>query len=71
MGAAVHDHDEHVVPNGTGLARSIRTGTTRPGLRMRLTTVKKVRLIAAWCLGLYLAHMYVTMGWIKFDPNGF
>ena len=72
MAAAVHDHDEHVVPNGTRFARSIhRTQTTPPGLRMRLTTVKKLRLIAAWCLGLYLAHMYVRMGWIKFDPNGF
>src|SRR6266853_1119949 len=72
VATAVHDHDEHVVPNGTRFARSIhRTRTTPPGLRMRLTTVKKLRLIAAWCLGLYLAHMYVRMGWIKFDPNGF
>lgn len=63
---------EHVVPNRTGLGRSIlRTGTTPPGLSMRLTTVKKLRLIAVWCLSLYLAHMYVKMGWIKFDPNGF
>jgi uncharacterized membrane protein YphA (DoxX/SURF4 family) len=32
---------------------------------------KIARLVAAWCLGLYLARMYVEMGWIKFDPNGF
>ena|SRR5216684_2838303 len=39
--------------------------------RMPLTTFQKARLLAAWCLGAYLAHMYVRMGWIKFDPNGF
>ena len=32
---------------------------------------KTVRLVAAWALGLYLARMYVEMGWVKFDPNGF
>jgi uncharacterized membrane protein YphA (DoxX/SURF4 family) len=36
-----------------------------------LTTFKKARLLLAWGLGLYLAQMYVSMGWIKFDPNGF
>lgn len=30
-----------------------------------------MRLLAAWCLGVYLAHMYVSMGWVKFDQNGF
>jgi len=30
-----------------------------------------VRLLAVWCLGAYLAHMYVRMGWVKFDPAGF
>jgi uncharacterized membrane protein YphA (DoxX/SURF4 family) len=34
-------------------------------------TPKMLRLIAAWGVGLYLARMYVQMGWIKFDPNGF
>jgi len=29
------------------------------------------RLLAAWLLGLYFARMYVSMGWIKFDPAGF
>lgn len=38
---------------------------------MPLTNVKKLRLLAAWALGLYLAQMYVRMGWIKFDPAGF
>jgi len=38
---------------------------------MPLTTFKKARLLAAWCLAADLAHMYVRMGWIKFDPNGF
>jgi putative oxidoreductase len=38
---------------------------------MSLTTLKKVRLLAAWCLGAYLALMYVRMGWVKFDPAGF
>lgn len=38
---------------------------------MRLTSAKRIRLALAWCLGLYLADMFVTMGWIKFDPNGF
>ena len=32
---------------------------------------QRLRLIAAWCLGLYLAWLYVRMGWIKFDPKGF
>lgn len=32
---------------------------------------KRVRLAAAWLVGLYLAQMYVSMGWIKFDPDGF
>jgi hypothetical protein len=36
-----------------------------------LTTLKKVRLLAAWCLGAYVAHMYMRMGWVKFDPAGF
>jgi len=36
-----------------------------------MTTFKKVRLVAAWCLGAYLARMYVRMGWVKFDPGGF
>lgn len=36
-----------------------------------LTNLKRVRLVVAWCLGLYLANMYVRMGWIKFDPHGF
>jgi uncharacterized membrane protein YphA (DoxX/SURF4 family) len=38
---------------------------------MSLTPFKKARLLAAWCLGAYLALMYVRMGWIKFDPGGF
>jgi putative oxidoreductase len=38
---------------------------------MPLTRSKQLRLVAAWCLALYLARMYVGMGWIKFDPNGF
>ena len=32
---------------------------------------KRIRLAAAWLVGLYLAFMYVRMGWIKFDPEGF
>jgi uncharacterized membrane protein YphA (DoxX/SURF4 family) len=38
---------------------------------MALTLSKRVRLIVAWGLGLYLADMFVRMGWIKFDPRGF
>lgn len=38
---------------------------------MPFSTAKRLRLVVAWCLGLYLARMYVQMGWIKFDPNGF
>jgi len=38
---------------------------------MPATTVKKLRLVAAWCLGAYLARMYVKMGWVKFDASGF
>ncbi len=32
---------------------------------------KRIRLAAAWLVGLYLAFMYVRMGWTKFDPEGF
>ena len=34
-------------------------------------TWKRARRILAWIVGLYLARMYVKMGWVKFDPNGF
>jgi uncharacterized membrane protein YphA (DoxX/SURF4 family) len=33
--------------------------------------LKGARLVAAWCLGLYLARLYVRQGWIKFDAAGF
>lgn len=33
--------------------------------------LRRARLAGAWLLGLYLARMYVEMGWIKFDPEGF
>ncbi len=33
--------------------------------------LRRARLVGAWLLGLYLARMYVEMGWIKFDPEGF
>lgn len=36
-----------------------------------MTRWKRARLLVAWLLGLYLGHMYVRMGWIKFDPHGF
>ena len=32
---------------------------------------KRVRLVVAWSLGLYLAQLFIRMGWIKFDPQGF
>jgi hypothetical protein len=28
-------------------------------------------MVGAWLVGLYLARMYVEMGWVKFDPDGF
>ena len=34
-------------------------------------TWKRARRILAWIVGLYLAQMYVKMGWVKFDPDGF
>ena len=36
-----------------------------------MTMWKKVRLVAAWLAGAYLARMMVQMGWVKFDPDGF
>jgi uncharacterized membrane protein YphA (DoxX/SURF4 family) len=30
-----------------------------------------IRRTVAWLVALYLARMYVTMGWVKFDPEGF
>jgi uncharacterized membrane protein YphA (DoxX/SURF4 family) len=48
------------------------TGLTAAGSRVRrLGFWKTARLIAAWVLGVYFAAMYIEMGWIKFDPNGF
>ncbi len=35
------------------------------------TPLKRLRLVLAWLLGAYLAKMYVEMGWVKFDPEGF
>lgn len=32
---------------------------------------KRVRLVLAWLVALYLAWMYLRMGWVKFDPEGF
>jgi uncharacterized membrane protein YphA (DoxX/SURF4 family) len=32
---------------------------------------KRIRLAVSWLLGLYLARMFVSMGWVKFDPEGF
>ncbi len=36
-----------------------------------MARLKKLRLVAAWLVAAYLARMYVTMGWVKFDPAGF
>lgn len=33
--------------------------------------LRRGRLLGAWLVGLYLARMYVEMGWVKFDPAGF
>lgn len=32
---------------------------------------KRARLVLVWIVALYLAQMYVHMGWVKFDPEGF
>ncbi len=31
----------------------------------------RIRRGLAWVVGLYLAQMYVQMGWVKFNPEGF
>lgn len=36
-----------------------------------MTLSKRLRLMAAWGLGVYLAQMFVPMGWVKFDSDGF
>ena len=36
-----------------------------------LSVAQRARLVAAWIAGAYLAWMYVEMGWVKFDPEGF
>jgi uncharacterized membrane protein YphA (DoxX/SURF4 family) len=33
--------------------------------------VRRIRRATAWLLGLYLAHLFITLGWVKFDPDGF
>jgi len=35
-----------------------------------MSTFKRFRLVAAWCLGVYFAWMCVRMGWVKFDDEG-
>ena len=30
-----------------------------------------VRLVLLWAVALYLAQMFVTMGWVKLSPDGF
>jgi hypothetical protein len=34
------------------------------------TPSRRVRLGAAWLLGLYFTYLYVRMGWGKFDEDG-
>ena len=36
-----------------------------------MSLLKRGRLIVAWFVALYLASMYVQMGWVKFYPEGF
>jgi uncharacterized membrane protein YphA (DoxX/SURF4 family) len=36
-----------------------------------MSAAKRIRLVAAWCLGVYFAWLYVRMGWVKFDTEGF
>ena len=36
-----------------------------------MTLVRKSRLIIAWLLGAWFCHLYVPMGWAKFDPASF
>ncbi|MEP6572310.1 MAG: DoxX family protein [Gemmatimonadota bacterium] len=36
-----------------------------------VTRWRGVRWVAAWALGVYFARMYLAMGWVKFDSNGF
>jgi len=36
---------------------------------LRLTRIG--RLGASWLLGAWFCHLYVTMGWAKFDPKSF
>lgn len=36
-----------------------------------MTAARRIRLVIAWCLGIYLAKMFVPMGWVKFDADGF
>ncbi len=31
----------------------------------------RIRRGLAWVVGLYLAQMYIQMGWVKFNPEGF
>lgn len=34
-------------------------------------TWKRLRLVLSYLAALYLARMYLGMGWVKFDPEGF
>lgn len=38
---------------------------------MKIGWWKAARLLLAWGAGLYLANLYIEMGWVKFDPQGF
>jgi uncharacterized membrane protein YphA (DoxX/SURF4 family) len=36
-----------------------------------MTRLRRGRLFAAWLLGIYLADMYVRMGWSELESDGF
>lgn len=34
-------------------------------------TLRTVRLCASWCLAIWFAHLFITMGWPKFRSDSF
>jgi uncharacterized membrane protein YphA (DoxX/SURF4 family) len=36
-----------------------------------MTRLRRARLLAAWLLGIYLADMYMRMGWSELESDGF
>src|SRR5437868_4242596 len=71
MGAGRRHHRSLPLHRHLGLDRRAVAGDLGAGDFHEMTLVRKSRLIIAWLLGAWFCHLYVPMGWAKFDPASF